>query len=48
MDIEAYIVLCAVKDLDDLVRLCSSKGWSERRDGIAQLHLLLESGRALT
>ena len=33
------------QDLTELVAMCSSQQWSERRDGIAQLHILLESSR---
>ena len=38
------------QDLGELVTLCCSSQWSERRDGIAQLHdqLLLESSRELS
>ncbi|XP_064397669.1 CLIP-associating protein 1-B-like [Halichondria panicea] len=32
-----------VTDLNDLVSLCMSSSWSERKDGIAQLHMLLDS-----
>jgi CLIP-associating protein 1/2 len=37
-----------ITDLDELVRLCSSKSWTDRRDGMAQLHLLLENNKDLT
>ncbi|XP_019850114.1 PREDICTED: CLIP-associating protein 1-like [Amphimedon queenslandica] len=37
-----------ITDLDELIKLCTSKTWSERKDGIAQLHLLLESDHELT
>lgn len=36
------------QDLNELVALCSSQQWSERRDGMAQLHMLLESSRLFT
>lgn len=34
-----------ITDLNDLVGLCTSTSWSERKDGIAQLHMLLDSSR---
>lgn len=37
-----------VQDLNELLVMCSTQQWSERRDGIAQLHLLLESSRPFT
>lgn len=37
-----------VQDLNELLGMCSSQQWSERRDGMAQLHLLLESSRPFT
>lgn len=36
------------QDLNELLVMCSTQQWSERRDGIAQLHLLLESSRPFT
>ena len=36
------------QDLGELVTLCCSSQWAERRDGIAQLQLLLESSRELS
>ena len=41
-------VLLTSQDLNELVSLCSSSQWSERRDGIGQLHMLLESSRPFT
>lgn len=37
-----------LQDLNELLAMCSTQQWSERRDGIAQLHLLLESSRPFT
>jgi CLIP-associating protein 1/2 len=34
--------------VSELLALCSSPQWSERRDGIAQLQLMLEGGRELS
>ena len=46
---QCYMLLVYVcvhsQDLNDLVGLCMSTSWSERKDGIAQLHMLLESSR---
>ncbi len=40
--------VCDLQDLNELVGLCSSSQWAERRDGIAQLHMLLESSRTFS
>lgn len=42
------VVFLSDQDLNELVTLCSSSQWSERRDGIGQLHMLLESSRPFT
>lgn len=46
-ELETPSFLC-LQDLSELLIMCSTQQWSERRDGIAQLHLLLESSRPFT